>query len=233
MLAVARATAGWAVAHLPADGVPTWDSDAIGPRDASAAAVLASGLLELARLDPDPGLRAAWTRAGRQVMRALTGTTYLAADRTTPALLHHVRHSPEHPDAGTSYADLYLLEAMQRDQLLPSPRPVLRVVGRRDLAPATRVLDLGRTRTVSGVSVRWGAATTDPGDAVPAVRFRVDTSVDGRRWVRGRSAVSSGRWSGFETYDLRDRPAALVRLTLLDGGSRRDLVAVRVRGQST
>jgi len=154
-------------------------------------------------------------------------------DRSTPALLRRVRHSPEHPAAGTSYADLYLLEAMQRDQLLPSPRPVLRAVGRRDRAPATRVLDLGRARAVSGVSLRWGAATTDPGDAVPAVRFRVDTSVDGRRWVGGRSAVSSGRWSGFETYDLRDRPARLVRLTVLGGGSLRDLVAVRVRGQST
>gem|GEM_PF-1111956 len=233
MLAVARATAGWAVAHLPADGVPAWDSDALAPKDASAAAVLASGLLELARVDPDPALRAAWTGAGRRVLRALTGPPYLVTDRSTPALLRRVRHSPEHPAAGTSYADLYLLEAMQRDQLLPSPRPVLRAVGRRDRAPATRVLDLGRARAVSGVSLRWGAATTDPGDAVPAVRFRVDTSVDGRRWVGGRSAVSSGRWSGFETYDLRDRPARLVRLTVLGGGSLRDLVALRVRGQST
>ena len=234
MLAVARATAHRAVAHLPADGVPAWDSAAAAPRDASAAAVLASGLLELARLDPDPGLRAAWTRAGRRVLHGLTGPGYLATGRSTPALLRHVRHSPEHPDAGTSYADLYLLEAMQRDQLLPSPRPVLRVTGRRDPAPATRVLDLGRVRTVSAVSVRWAAAVTDPGDAVPAARFRVDTSVDGRRWVPGRSAVGSGRWSGFETYDVKDRPARLVRLTLLGrGGSAAVVDAVRVRGQST
>jgi len=234
MLAAARATAGWALALLPADGVPAWDSAATSPRDASAAAVLSSGLLELARLDPDPGLRAAWTRAGRRILSALTGPAYLATGRATPALLRHVRHSPEHPDAGTSYADLYLLEAVQRDQLLRSPRPVLRVAGRRDPGPATRVLDLGRTRAVSGVSVRWADAVTDPGDAVPAVRFRVDTSVDGRRWVRGRSAVSSGGWSGFETYDVRDRPARLVRLTVLGSGVTTAVVdAVRVRGQST
>ena len=237
MLAAARATARWAVTHMPADGVPAWDSAAAAPRDASAAAVLASGLLELARLDPDPGLRAAWTRAGRRILHALTGPAYLATGHSTPALLRHVRHSPEHPDAGTSYADLYLLEAMQRDQLLPSQRPVLRVAGRRDPAPATRVLDLGRVRAVSGVSVRWAAATrrlAGPGDAVPAVRFRVDTSVDGRRWVRGRSAVSSGEWTGFETYDVRDRPARLVRLTLLgDLVSAAAVDSVRVRGQST
>ena len=232
MLATARATASWAVAHLPSDGVPTWDSAAVAPRDASAAAILASGLLELARVDPDPALRARWARAGRHVLRALTGPGYLAA-AGSPALLRHVRHSPEHPDAGTSYADLYLLEAMQRDQLLPSPRPVLRVTGRQDPSPAARVLDLGRPRAVSGVSVRWAARSADPADAVPAVRFRLDTSVDGRRWVRGRSAVSSGRWSGFETYDLEDRPARLVRLTVLGSGDLGDVAAVRVRGQST
>jgi hypothetical protein len=111
---------------------------------------------------------------------------------------------------------------------------VLRPAGRRDPTPATRVLDLGRARTVSGVSLRWAATATDPGDAVPAVRFRVDTSVDGRRWVRGRSAVSSGRWSGFETYDVRDRPARLVRLRVLGGAAAAAVVdAVRVRGQST
>ena len=233
MLAVARATAGWAVAHLPADGVPSWDSAAVGPRDASAAAALASGLLELARLDPDPALRASWTRAGRRVLRGLTGPAYLATGRSTPALLRHVRHSPERPDAGTSYADLYLLEAMQRDQLLPSPRPVLAVAGRRDLSSTTRVISLDRAGAVSGVSVRWAAAATDPGDAVPAVRFRVDTSVDGRRWLRGRSARQQR-----PVERLRDvrRPGPPGQVRAADRAGRRvaeDVAAVRVRGQST
>ena len=134
-----------------------------------------------------------------------------------------------------SYADLYLLEALQRVELLPSPRPVLRVAGRRDPGPATWVLDLGRVRAVSGVSVRWAAAVTDPADAVPAVRFRVDTSVDGRRWVRGpRRRSAAGWWSGLETYDVRDRAARFVRLTVLRQRLSTAVAdAVRVRGQST
>ena len=59
MLDTARRVADWFTARLPADGVPRWDfsAPAGAPRDSSAAAIAASGLLELARLEPDAARR--------------------------------------------------------------------------------------------------------------------------------------------------------------------------------
>ena len=52
LLDAARRVSDWFIDHLPPDRVPYWDFDAPGipdaPRDSSAAAIAASGLLELA-----------------------------------------------------------------------------------------------------------------------------------------------------------------------------------------
>jgi hypothetical protein len=55
------------------------------------------------------------------------------------------------------------------------------------------------------------------------VRFRVATSPDGRAWSPARGGVSSGRVTGFETYDLPDRTARYVRVTVLGAGGVRTL----------
>jgi len=58
LLDAAQRTADWFLAHLPADLVPYWDFDAPGipntERDASSAAIAASGLVELGRLSGGP-----------------------------------------------------------------------------------------------------------------------------------------------------------------------------------
>ncbi len=224
LLDAARRTADFAVAHSPRDGVPFWDYDAAATgdrtRDTTAGSVLASGLLELARVDPDPARRATFARAGLRTLRSLAGPRYLARGTGSRAVLLHGRHDARYPDAGVTYGDHYLLEALLRAQLLPSDRPVLPArtsTGRSGRARA----DLGGLRRVSAVSLRW------VGGAGRAVRFRVATSVDGRRWSRARGGVSSGRTGAFETYDLLDRPARHVRVTVLGPGSLR---ALRVRG---
>ena len=225
LLAAARRTADFAVAHLPPDGVPYWDYDAAGTadstRDTTAAAVLSAGLLDLARLDPDPARRTSYARSGLRVLRALAGPRYLAQGTGSPAVLRHGHHDSTYADAGVTYGDHYFLQALLRAQLLPSSRPVL---------PATLVragggsatADLGSVRSISGVSVRWqdgaGAST----------RMRITTSRDGRSWAAARGAVSSGRSAGFETYDVRDRLARYVRVSVRGGGS--PVLAVRVRG---
>lgn len=67
-LNTARLVADWFIDHLPPDHIPYWDFDdpAIpnAPRDTSAAAIAASGLLELSLLDPD-GARSARSRRPR------------------------------------------------------------------------------------------------------------------------------------------------------------------------
>ncbi|MGZ4613941.1 MAG: discoidin domain-containing protein [Actinomycetes bacterium] len=254
MLAVARRTADYALRHLPPDGVPYWDYDLPQAkptfRDSSAGAVLASGLLELALLDPSPHRRERYRAAALHTLRSLTGPHYLAAGTKARSVLLHAHHNAAYPDAGTAYGDYYLLEALQRVQLQPSTRPALPVVRATadraqhghpahavlDGAASTRwsatgvsprlTLDLGRARTVSAVSVAWWHGSRS------ATRLRVRTSRDGRSWTTARTVVSSGRSSRLETYDVPDRQARYVRLVCPGGsGDRRvDISTVRVRG---
>lgn len=129
MLAVARRTARFALHHLPADGVPFWDYDVPGaqstPRDSSAAAVLSSAFLELARIDPDASRRATYRAAGLHTLRTLAGRPYLAKGSLAEgsgahSILLHAHNSPTHPDAGVLYGDYYFLEALLRSRLLPA-----------------------------------------------------------------------------------------------------------------
>jgi unsaturated chondroitin disaccharide hydrolase len=224
LLAAARRTADYAVRHLPRGGVPFWDYDAPAAgdrtRDTTAAAALAAGLLELARIDPDPGRRASYARAGRRVLHALAGPRYLARGTGSPAILLHGRHSPRYADAGVTYGDHYFLDALLREQLLPSTRPAL--PARVRLAPGGGArADLGSPRPVGSVSVLWRHGTGS------AARFQVLTSRDGRTWRVARGGVSSGRVAGFETYDLPDRRVRAVRVRLLGPGA---VASLRVRG---
>jgi unsaturated chondroitin disaccharide hydrolase len=129
MLEVARRTAHFALHHLPVDGVPFWDYDAPArqptPRDSSAAAVLSSAFLDLARIDPDPGRRATYRAAGLHTLRTLAGPSYLA--KGSPAkssgarsILLHAHNNPTYPDVGVPYGDYYFLEALMRSHLLPA-----------------------------------------------------------------------------------------------------------------
>ena len=225
LLAAARKAAGYAVAHLPADGVPWWDYDAPGTqRDTSAGAVLASGLLDLARVDPDPVQRQAWRTAGLHVLRSLVGPRYLVGGSRGWSVLRHARHSPAYDDVGVTYADYYLLEALQRVQLLPSQRPALRLRHVRSGTDGALQADLGRSRRVSAVSVRWRDGPT------VATRFVLQASSDGRRWTTVRGGVSSADTAGFETYDVQDRSARYLRVSPLGDRTTGGPLAVRVRG---
>jgi unsaturated chondroitin disaccharide hydrolase len=205
LLEAARRAAGWALAHLPADGVPWWDYDAPGTkRDTTAGAVLASGLLDLARLDPDPARRAMWRAGALHTLRSLVSARYLARGTGAWSALLHGHHDATYPDDGVTYGDYYLGQALLRLQLLPSRLAALPVRARSG-GGAVQV-DLGRVREVGAVSVRWLR-----GDSA-ATRFRVQTSLDGRTWRTVRSGVSSGAVATAETYDFADRPVRYVRV---------------------
>jgi unsaturated chondroitin disaccharide hydrolase len=227
LLDAARKAAGFVVTHTPADAVPWWDYDAPGTRrDTTAAAVQASGLLELARIDPNAASRATWRAAGLRTLRSLVGPAYLARGTGAWSVLLHGRHDPAYDDAGVTYGDYYLLEALLRVQLLPSDRPALRAADLRRGDGGGLRADLGGRRRVSAVSVRWAAA------ASRATRYLVQTSTDGHRWAAARGGVSSGRSTSWETYDLRDRVTRFVRVVPL-GSSTGDpgrVLDLRVRG---
>ncbi|WP_129714731.1 glycoside hydrolase family 88 protein [Pedobacter sp. SYP-B3415] len=121
-LAQAEAIADFMLKHanFPADKVPYWDFNAPGIpnalRDASAAAITASALLELAGYVP---ARSAWYKqtAASMLMR-LSSNDYLAAPGTNAGFLlkHSVGHLPakSEVDVPLSYADYYFVEALIR-----------------------------------------------------------------------------------------------------------------------
>lgn len=104
--------------HMPADGVPYWDFDAPGipdePRDASAAAVIASALYELSSLVSEGG---SFSNYADHIVHSLA-TAYTAETGTHHGfiLLHSTGSKPagSEVDVPLIYADYYFLEALAR-----------------------------------------------------------------------------------------------------------------------
>ncbi|MBW8898861.1 MAG: glycoside hydrolase family 88 protein [Massilia sp.] len=119
----AQSIAAFIMQHprLPADKVPYWDFDdpAIPntPRDASAAAIISSALLELSTF-VDRATAQRYTAFAEQQLRSLSSPDYLAAPGENGGFLlkHSVGHKPagKEIDAPLNYADYYFLEALLR-----------------------------------------------------------------------------------------------------------------------
>ena len=113
--------------HLPSDGVPYWDYDAPGIeagnsaskclRDASAAAIMASALIELSQLDPGK-MAPKWLALAEKQLRTLSSPEYLAEEGEQGGFIlkHGVGHMPEkrEVDVPLTYADYYYVEALMR-----------------------------------------------------------------------------------------------------------------------
>ncbi len=111
--------------NLPADKIPYWDFNAPGIpnalRDASAAAITASALLELSGYT-DAKKSATYLKAAETMIRSLSNKTYKAAAGTNGGFLiqHCVGHNPQQTEIDTplTYADYYYVEAMKRYKAL-------------------------------------------------------------------------------------------------------------------
>lgn len=107
--------------RLPADKVPYWDFDDAAipnaPRDSSAAAIVASSLLELAGFSNGDQARTYRAFAEAQ-LRSLASTAYLASNGENGNFL--LKHATGHKPAGKeidvplNYGDYYFLEALLR-----------------------------------------------------------------------------------------------------------------------
>ncbi|HEX9107175.1 MAG TPA: hypothetical protein VF832_08100, partial [Longimicrobiales bacterium] len=120
-LATARKVADYFIAHLPPDGVPCWDFQAPGCpggpelRDASAAAIAASGLLDLAgRVGGADGAR--YRAAAERILTSLLQPPYQAPAGSDALLLHATGHRPAGTEIDVSliYGDYYFVEALER-----------------------------------------------------------------------------------------------------------------------
>lgn len=118
--------------NMPADGVPYWDFNAgqegyvpdwkydasqfnVIPRDASAAAIVASAFLELSGYTSNGDM---YYKAAEHILQSLSSPTYLAApgDNCNFILKHSVGSIPhgQEIDVPLVYADYYYLEALMR-----------------------------------------------------------------------------------------------------------------------
>lgn len=107
--------------RLPEDGVPYWDFDnpdiPDAPRDASAAAIMASAFTELSGLTSNKALAGKCRRMAIRQVRTLASPKYLATEGNGNFLLRHsVGNKPANAevDVPLTYADYYFLEALLR-----------------------------------------------------------------------------------------------------------------------
>ncbi len=116
--------------RLPDDYVPYWDFDdpAIpdAPKDASAACVVASALLELQNY-VQPEKSASYKDTARRILTSLSSDRYLCGDSKPAFLLHSVGHMPagSEIDASIIYADYYYIEALLRMKKIDQGKDVL------------------------------------------------------------------------------------------------------------
>ncbi|HEY4327170.1 MAG TPA: glycoside hydrolase family 88 protein [Mucilaginibacter sp.] len=106
--------------RLPEDKVPFYDFDdpAIPnvPKDASAAAISASALLELSQYAPDKTKAANYRKQAIEILTSLSSANYQSRDVNSAFLLHSTGHKPANSEINVSiiYADYYYLEALMR-----------------------------------------------------------------------------------------------------------------------
>jgi len=230
-LAVARDCTDWYLAHLPEDEVPFWDflDPAVpdAPRDSSAAAIAASGIIDLALAEPSAVRRAAYLDAARGILSSLMSPAYFST-AANPAVLLHGTYLWRGGivDCGLAYGDAFFLEALMRLRRAAPEVAELRIVrARADKGLPARALDgdlgtswvsrgkaslellLSKSREVAAVRVALAG-----GDRRAAL-LRVSVSEDGVRWRRVLRTVTSGETAGFETLDFAATRARWVRVS--------------------
>jgi len=105
---------------LPADLIPYWDFNAPdipkAPRDASAAAIAASALLELSTFVTDTIKAGIYRAKAEQMLASLSSGYYQSRNINNAFLLHSTGHKPNGSeiDASIIYADYYYIEALLR-----------------------------------------------------------------------------------------------------------------------
>ncbi len=113
--------ADYFIGHLPEDHVPYWDFNLPQtdgePRDTSAAAIAASGLLELSTHVADSAKSKHYRDTALAILTSLCSPPYLAEGSNSAGVLLHGTGSKPHGseiDVSLIYGDYYFLEALLR-----------------------------------------------------------------------------------------------------------------------
>jgi len=176
-LDAAMDVADYFINNLPADNVPYWDFDAPGipsaDRDASAAAIAASGLLELSTLTQG-ATSDRYFDAAYDILESLMSSSYLSNGTNSAGLLLHV--TGNHPrgtevDVSTIYADYFFTEALIRYlDIAPGP----------DADPTVSITTPSAGTTVASPVTMAGSASDDLG--VSQVLVSIQDQATGRYW---------------------------------------------------
>jgi unsaturated chondroitin disaccharide hydrolase len=123
MLEAARKVTDYYLDRLPADSVPNWDFDAPSQqKDSSAAAIVASALLELSTFVQDDTVAQRYHDAALAMLDSLSSPAYLAVGSNSPGILLHgvafyrtpIKPKGEDIDRSLIYGDYYFVEALLR-----------------------------------------------------------------------------------------------------------------------
>lgn len=116
--------------RLPKDLIPYWDFDAPNstkqPRDASAAALVASGLIELSTYTKDQVLAKKYLDKAEGILKELSSKRYHSGNENSAFLLHSTGHYPNKSEIDYSiiYADYYYIEALLRLKKLKAGKDI-------------------------------------------------------------------------------------------------------------
>jgi unsaturated chondroitin disaccharide hydrolase len=116
--------------QLPADLIPYWDFNAPdipnAPRDASAACVVASALLELSTFVQDKDKAKMYRDKAEAMLKELSSPRYQSGSVNNAFLLHSTGHKPAggEIDASIIYADYYYIEALLRAKKLKEGKSI-------------------------------------------------------------------------------------------------------------
>jgi len=128
-LDLAQKTAKAYLDRLPNDLIPYWDFDAPNipnePRDASAAALVSSALLELSTFTKDSILAKNYLDKAEKMLVELSNN-YQSKDKNSAFLLHSTGHKPNGSeiDYSINYADYYYVKALLRLKKLKAGIPL-------------------------------------------------------------------------------------------------------------
>lgn len=110
--------------------VPYWDFDddniPNAPKDASAAAIVASALLELSTLVNEDGLKKEYLNTAHTTLEELSSDAYLSKDKNPAFLMHSTGHKPKGSeiDVSINYADYYFVEALIRSKRIADGKAI-------------------------------------------------------------------------------------------------------------
>jgi unsaturated chondroitin disaccharide hydrolase len=116
------------VEELPSDFIPYWDFNAPNipdeEKDASAAAIAASGMLELSMLVVNPAEKKFLRTSADKILRGLINN-YLSDGTNVAILEHSVGNKPANSevDVPLIYADYYFFEALMREKKIQETNP--------------------------------------------------------------------------------------------------------------